>query len=101
LLGSYFFEPPGQWRSFTFLITKRDNIARSDKPLSEDEARNLSLIGGRVLPEDLASLAYKGYKCHVFVYQFEKKLGEGALPRTESPWSVAEQLKLAGISLPF
>lgn len=93
-LGS---EPPGQWRLFVFMVTTLDTIAADEKPLSETEARRVYLRGGRILPASLAGQPFKGYKCHVLIYQLEKKLMECALPLPESRWSVEAQLQQAGL----
>ena len=95
-LGRLFLERPGQFRLIAFLITDQEGFESGRMELSEQASRQLSLSGGRVLPESLRGLPWKGRSCHVLVYHFEKK-GGSALVFHPSALSTREHLSKAGL----
>lgn len=94
-LSRLFLEKPGQFRLIAFFFTDRD-VASSGKEMSEDQARRLALSGGRILPEGLAALPWKGRNCHVLIYHFEKTRSGAAVFRP-SRLSTREHLRGAGL----
>jgi HEAT repeat protein len=92
-----FLEKPGHFRLFAFVVTTEQNMQGSTKLLPEPEARELLMKGGRILPERIQRLSFRGHYCHTLIYHFEKKIGEGAAVRYPSPLSPRIHLTKAGI----
>lgn len=96
-LRRLFLEKPGQFRFFAFIVTTAVNPETGGK-VSEEMARELPLEGARGdLPETIAARPFAGLRCHVWIYHFEKKLGEGAQLLLPSAHSAHEHLATEGI----
>jgi len=97
-LKRLFLEKPGQFRFFAFIVSTDVNVETGGAELGEEEARGLVLLGGRGdLPEKIAATPYAGHRCHVLIYQFEKKLGEGVQVLIPSNHSARDHLTKAGL----
>lgn len=98
-LGSLFFEKPGQFRMFVFVITKLNSIESSAERLPEEEAWSLYRRGGGVLPENLGRTTFRGVHCHVLIYRFQKKFGQGATIEYADPLGLTSEIHLRGSGL--
>jgi hypothetical protein len=97
-LKRLFLEKPGQFRFFSFIVTTEINIATGGAELDEVQARELIIKGGRGdLPDKIAAMPYAGHRCHVFIYQFEKDLGQGVKVLLPSNYGARDHLTKAGL----
>ena len=95
-LSSLFFDTPGEFRLFVFLVTAESNPITSKENLSEDAAHQLAVTGGRLLPDSIGNLTLKGRNCFVLVYQFERDQGQFAT-LAQSAISAREHLQKVGL----
>lgn len=96
-LSSLFFDTPGEFRLFVFIITTELNPVKSDATLPEEAARQLAAKGGRILPDDIGNLTLKGRNCFVLVYQFQREQGQFTT-LSQNGISAREHMQKAGIA---
>jgi hypothetical protein len=97
-LKRLFLEKPGLFRFFSFIVTTEINVETSGAELGEEQARSLIGYGGRgELPDKLAAMPYAGHRCHIFIYQFEKELGQGIKILIPSNYGARDHLAKAGL----
>jgi len=95
-LSHLFLQRRGEFRLIAFLVTSADDIEKGTTDLTEEEARMLSLQGGRVLPTRIAELPFAGRDCHVLIYHFARRHG-GAVVLRPSELSAYQHLQRAGL----
>ena len=95
-LSSLFFDTPGEFRLFVFVVSAQQPF-QGDKPMEEDQARELALAGGRTLPPKLSAQPWKDRHCYVLLYHFERKLGEPATVVRPEPLALKIHLEKAGM----
>jgi hypothetical protein len=96
-LSRLFLEQPGYFRLFAFLLTTEQTIQGGGKSLPETQAREWLMSGGRVLPDRIKQLPFQDRYCHVLIYHFEKKMGDGAFVQYPSSLGPRVHLAKAGI----
>jgi len=96
-LRRLFLERPGQFRLLVFVVTTEQIIPATEQPIAETKARELIMRGGRVLPDRIRRLPFRDHFCHVLIYHFEKRIGEGAVIRYPSPLSPQVHLAKTGV----
>ena len=96
-LSDLFFDTPGEFRLFVFVITTELDPVKSGATLSEDAAKELVGKGGRILPDSIGNLTLKGRNSFVLVYQFQRDQGQFAT-LAQSSISAQEHLQKAGIA---
>jgi len=97
-LSSLFFDTPGEFRLFVFIITTELNPVKSDATLPQEAARQLAAAGGRILPDAIGNLTLKGRNCFVLVYQFQRAQGQFTT-LSQNGISAREHMQKAGIAL--
>ena len=95
-LGRLFLSRPGQFRLIAFLLTSQDGLAETGPAPSERWARDLYLMGARVLPPRIGELPFAGRNCHVLIYHFERRRGSTVI-LYPSTLSTREHLQKAGL----
>ena len=96
-LSSLFFDTPGEFRLFVFIITTGLNPVKSDATLPQEAARNLAAKGGRILPDAIGNLTLKDRNCFVLVYQFQREQGQFTT-LSQNGISALEHMQKAGIA---
>jgi hypothetical protein len=69
-----FLAKPGMHRLFLFAVTPRADSPEGP-PLAPEKLWQKAGSGRRDLPDEVKGLALAGHRCHVFVYQFERRRG--------------------------
>jgi len=96
-LSDLFFDTPGDFRLFVFLITTELDPVKRGATLSEEAATELARSGGRILPDSIGDLTLKGRNSFVLVYQFQRAQGQFAT-LAQSSISAQEHLQKSGIA---
>ena len=98
-MNRLFFETPGEFRLFIFVVTT-GGFESSGKPLKMADADASLRAGQLILPDGIAMGDSTKARCTALIYHFRKSPGDPAKVLDSSPVLAAEHLIRAGVVPP-